>query len=213
MKNVILKTILGALIISAQATTVNAGMLGTLTELTIVDGQIRNGSEINTSASAVSINLNFQNDDRGVFEFSLDSIPDYSRITSADLELFVIQGGGQSGAIGAYRIFGYTGDGQITASDFHQTKNLLLEFEHEVGVFDIKNFDVSSFIQAQVNSRSLSIGFLVTAISQDLLIGFESLESSTFNRPALLRIDFVVPLFANGFESGDTDLWTSVVGE
>jgi hypothetical protein len=118
-------------------------------------------------------NLNSVNDDRAVLEFPTYQIPVGSTITSATLTLYVDSGGGTTGNVGTFRLWGYNGDGVASMADYYDQQVLLNTFTESVPpTFGNTSFNVTSFLQNQNSSGSQYSGFLFQAISQNVLVGF-----------------------------------------
>ncbi len=70
-------------------------------------------------------NLNSVNDDRAVLEFPIYQIPAGSTISSATLTIDVWCGGGNTGNVGTFRLYGYSGDGIASLADYYDQEVLL----------------------------------------------------------------------------------------
>jgi hypothetical protein len=140
-------------------------------------------------------NLNPINDDRAVIEFPTCQIPAGSVISSATLTIYVWHGGGTTGDVGSFRLYGYSGDGVASMGDYYHQQALLKTFMEGVppAYGGYTSFDVTSFIQNQNNGGSLYSGFLFQAISQNVLMGFGCPGPNTFPWPTLDVKYTVVP--------------------
>jgi hypothetical protein len=131
-------------------------------------------------------NLNSVNDDRAVIEFPTYQIPAGSTIQSATLAIYVWAGGGNTGDVGTFHLYGYTGDGIASMADYYDQQVLLKSFTESVPpTYGYTYFDVTSFIQAENSSQSLYSGFLFQALSQNVLMGFGSPGPNSFPWPTL----------------------------
>jgi hypothetical protein len=139
-------------------------------------------------------NLNSVNDDRAVLEFSLQQLPVGSSINSATLTIYVWAGGGTTGDVGTFRLYGYTGDGAASMADYYDQQALLKTFTEGVPpTFGYTSFDVTSFIQNQNSSGSFYGGFLFQAVSQNVLMGFGCPGPNSYPWPTLDVQYTVVP--------------------
>jgi hypothetical protein len=153
---------------------------------TTVFGQL----SVDTASFLLFANVNPVNDDRASLEFPLASIPGGNPITSATLRLNVVQTGGMAGLTGTFELYGYAGDGIITAGDFSNDQFLLQTFTHPVGTFGPRAFDVTSFVQGGVSEGNAFSGFLFKAVSQDTLVGFASSEHESPTLRPVLDVQF-----------------------
>jgi hypothetical protein len=179
----------------AASVLVSVGLLlwfGTVTQATVVDispssdGTVRNGLTLNPYGYTDELwaNLNTQNDDRAILEFGLSSIPPGSTIHTATLVLYCMAGGGTTGSNGNFRLFGYKGDGLVTVSDFNNVFTILSSFDESVPpTYGWTSFGVTSFLQNGVNHGDTYDGFLIQAMTQDVLVGFGSEEQSSWPKP------------------------------
>jgi hypothetical protein len=139
-------------------------------------------------------NLNTIDDDRAVIEFPTYQIPASSLISSATLTIYIWAGGGTTGDLGTFRLYGYSGDGVASMDDYSHQQVLLKTFTEGVPpAYGYTSFDVTSFIQNQNNGGSLYSGFLFQAISQNVLMGFGCPGPNTFPWPTLDVKYTVVP--------------------
>ena len=139
-------------------------------------------------------NLNSINDDRAVVEFPVYRIPAGSMISSATLTISVWAGGGTTGDVGTFRLYGYSGDSIASMADYYDQEVLLKTFTEGVPpTYGSTSFDVTSFIQSQNNGGSLYSGFLFQALSQNVLMGFGCPGPNSFPWPTLDVKYTVVP--------------------
>jgi hypothetical protein len=131
-------------------------------------------------------NLNSVNDDRAVLEFPTFQIPTGSAISMAILTVYVWSGGGNSGDVGSFRLYGYSGDGVASMNDYYDQAVLLKTFTEGVPPkFGNTSFDVTSFMQSQNAAGSSYSGFLFQALSQNVLMGFGCPGPNSFPWPTL----------------------------
>jgi hypothetical protein len=98
------------------------------------------------------------------------------------------------GDVGTFRLYGYSGDGVASMTDYYDQEALLKTFTEGVPpTFGKTSFDVTSFIQNQNNGGSLYSGFLFQALSQNVLMGFGCPGPNTFPWPTLEVKYTVVP--------------------
>lgn len=130
-------------------------------------------------------NLNLVNDDRAVLEFPMVGLPQNSVITSASLTVFVWAGGGTQGSIGSFVWYGYTGDGSVSMSDYYQQRVMLESFNEGVPpAYGYTSFDVTAFVNDQYSAGTAYDGFLLQALSQNVLVGFAG-PGSSYPQPTL----------------------------
>jgi hypothetical protein len=135
--------------------------------------------------SELYANLNLVNDDRAVLEFPMVGLPQNSVITSASLTVLVYAGGGTQGATGTFVWYGYTGDGSVSMSDYYQQRVMLKSFNEGVPpAYGYTSFDVTAFVKDQYNAGTAYDGFLLQALSQDVLVGFAG-PGSSYPQPTL----------------------------
>ncbi|HLP78110.1 MAG TPA: DNRLRE domain-containing protein [Candidatus Paceibacterota bacterium] len=134
------------------------------------------------------------NDDRAVIEFPTSQIPRNSVISSATMTIYVWHGGGTTGDSGMFRLYGYTGDGVASMADYNAQQVLIKTFREGVPpTWGNTSFDVTAFIQSQINGGALYSGFLFQALSQNVLMGFGCPGPNTFPWPTLDVKYTVVP--------------------
>ena len=139
-------------------------------------------------------NLNSINDDRAVLEFPTFQIPTGSIISAAILTVYIWHGGGTTGDVGSFRLFGYGGDGVASMNDYYDQEVLLKTFTEGVPpTFGYTSFDVTSFMQSQSTDGSPYSGFLFQALSQNVLMGFGCPGPNSFPWPTLAVEYTVVP--------------------
>jgi len=139
-------------------------------------------------------NLNSVNDDRAVVEFPTFQIPTGSIISAATLTVYVWHGGGTTGDMGSFRLYGYGGDGVASMNDYYDREVLLKTFTEGVPPkFGYTSFDVTAFMQSQSTGGSPYSGFLFQAFSQNVLMGFGCPGPNSFPWPTLAVEYTVVP--------------------
>ena len=131
-------------------------------------------------------NLNSVNDDRAVLEFPAFQIPAGSAISVATLTVYVWAGGGTTGDVGSFRLYGYGGDGVASMNDYYDQEVLLQTFTEGVPpAYGATSFDVTSFMRSRNADGSPYSGFLFQALSQNVLMGFGCPGPNSFPWPTL----------------------------
>ena len=190
MKTLILVALLCAKLASARADNYLPALTDTLLPLAAYANlrhDVFGNSYTNIYGTAdLYANLNSVNDDRAVLEFPIYQIPAGSTISSATLTIDVWCGGGTTGNVGTFRLYGYSGDGIASMADYYDQEVLLKTFTEGVPpTYGYTSFDVTSFIQNQNNGGSLYSGFLFQALSQNVLMGFGCPGPNSFPWPTL----------------------------
>jgi len=127
----------------------------------------------------LAANLNQINDDRAVLEFAMAGLPLNSVITSAKLSVYVYAGGGTTGSFGQFTWYGYAGDGAASMDDYYKTQQAIVTFTEGVPpTYGLTTFNVTSVVQSLLAGGSAYDGFLLTALSQNVLVGFAGPGSS-----------------------------------
>lgn len=127
---------------------------------------------------------------RGIFEFSLASLPDGTTIESANLQFNVAaydsQSNGTTTLYPSVTFWGYAGNNAVDVSDATQDGNLALNTTRidDTGDWSI-SLDVSD-IQSLIDSHPDAIGILTYAQSQDLSVGIWSAAHPSIAAPALV---------------------------
>lgn len=179
--------------------TVVSPNVGTLSTTPLVDGELDlvNGGTYSVLAGNTSINvqeIGFASiDRRGALEFDLRGLPAGATITSASIRFNVnVLTSGGAGSPSMPRIFGYQGDGTITAADATGASVLLgTGAATDLGTNTIA-LDAAA-IQALL-SNSSTLGLLVRGDTAFHQFGFSTLASSQVaGVPASLSIAYSVP--------------------
>lgn len=123
---------------------------------------------------------------RSAMEFSLSGVPAAQQIDSANLRLYV-ETAAPFGSDPELSVYGYSGNGTLTVSDFVDTSNLLTALP-TVPILQYINLDVTAFIQSLYSSSATFAGFNLIAPT----LGDQVRINSKENANPLLRPELTI---------------------
>jgi hypothetical protein len=188
---------------------------GTVQLRPTVDGEadLTNGSYVVKDTSS-NINVSRTTDHRALMEFSLANVPAHALVTSATLQIDVRQFQSNAGSYPHLLVYGYAGNGQLTAADA-TASSTLIGTSPDIAATDLVTINLNpTYIQSLLGTSSY-LGLLGLGDLNNLGFSFLPKETSGFGEAAFLSLSVSVPGDYNGdlhVDATDYGLWRSNFG-
>jgi hypothetical protein len=188
---------------------------GTVQLRPTVDGEadLTNGSYVVKDTSS-NINVSRTTDHRALMEFSLANVPAHALVTSATLQIDVRQFQSNAGSYPHLLVYGYAGNGQLTAADA-TASSTLIGTSPDIAATDLLTINLNpTYIQSLLGTSSY-LGLLGLGDLNNLGFSFLPKETSGFGEAAFLSLSVSVPGDYNGdlhVDATDYGLWRSNFG-